>query len=188
MSGPVVQSLQITFRVLLLGIALVAVGWCFSNVRQVPSDSQAAVLRFGRIVRVQPAGLLLAWPRPVEQVELLPAPARQMEVKVVAKAVEKEPEKAKHAQTIFRRQPLGPALHGTREVIDLGTGIVVVELAGDVVGDVEKRRPRHERTQQQHGEAAESQPRESFPEGGHGSVWGTFTSSARRRERCGSGG
>ena len=85
MSGPVVQSLQITFRVLLLGIALVAAGWCVSNVRQVPSDSQAAVLRFGRIVRVQPAGLLLAWPRPMEQVELLPAPARQMEMKVVAR-------------------------------------------------------------------------------------------------------
>jgi regulator of protease activity HflC (stomatin/prohibitin superfamily) len=85
MSGPVVQSLQITFRVLLIGIALVAVGWCFSNVRQVPSDAQAVVLRFGRIVRVQPAGLLLAWPRPMEQVELLPAPARQMEMKVVAR-------------------------------------------------------------------------------------------------------
>ena len=85
MSGPVAQSLRITFRVLLLGIFLVAVGWCCSNVRQVPSDSQAAVLRFGRIVRVQPAGLMLAWPRPIEQVELLPAPARQMEMKVVAR-------------------------------------------------------------------------------------------------------
>jgi regulator of protease activity HflC (stomatin/prohibitin superfamily) len=85
MSGPVVQSLQITYRVLLLGVVLLAGGWCFSNVRQVPSDSQAAVLRFGRIVRVQPAGLLLAWPRPIEQVELLPAPARQMELKVLAR-------------------------------------------------------------------------------------------------------
>nr|WP_294521029.1 SPFH domain-containing protein [uncultured Rhodopila sp.] len=85
MSGPIVQSLRITFRVLLLGVALLAAGWWFSNVRQVPSDSQAAVLRFGRIVRVQPAGLLLAWPRPIEQVELLPAPARQMEMKVVAR-------------------------------------------------------------------------------------------------------
>jgi len=83
--GPISQSLQITFRVLLLGVLLLAAGWLFSNLRQVPSDAQAAVLRFGRVVRVRPAGLLLAWPRPIEQVELLPAPARQMELKVVAR-------------------------------------------------------------------------------------------------------
>ena len=82
-AGPVAQSLQISFRVLLFGVLLLAGGWCFSNLRQVPPDAQAAVLRFGRVVRVQPAGLLLAWPRPIERVELLPAPARQMELKVV---------------------------------------------------------------------------------------------------------
>ncbi len=84
-AGPVAQSLQISFRVLLFGVLLMAGGWCFSNLRQVPPDAQAAVLRFGRVVRVQPAGLLLAWPRPIERVELLPAPARQMELKVVAR-------------------------------------------------------------------------------------------------------
>jgi regulator of protease activity HflC (stomatin/prohibitin superfamily) len=36
------------------------------------------VLRFGRIVRTQEAGLLLAWPSPIEQVQLLPGPERQL--------------------------------------------------------------------------------------------------------------
>jgi modulator of FtsH protease HflK len=52
--------------------------WLVSNVREIASDSQAVVLRFGRIVRAQQAGLLLAWPRPIEQVEILPGPAREL--------------------------------------------------------------------------------------------------------------
>ncbi|MGH8211441.1 MAG: SPFH domain-containing protein, partial [Steroidobacteraceae bacterium] len=52
--------------------------WLTSNVREIASDSQAIVLRFGRIVRSQEAGLLLAWPRPIEQVQLLPGPERQL--------------------------------------------------------------------------------------------------------------
>jgi regulator of protease activity HflC (stomatin/prohibitin superfamily) len=52
--------------------------WLTSNVREIASDSQAVVLRFGRIVRTQEAGLLLAWPRPIEEVQLLPGPERQL--------------------------------------------------------------------------------------------------------------
>jgi modulator of FtsH protease HflK len=83
--GPVTQSFQIAFRLLLLTTLLFAGALCFSNVWRVPPESQAAVLRFGRVIRVQPAGLLLAWPRPIDQVVLLPAPVRQMELKVVAR-------------------------------------------------------------------------------------------------------
>ena len=46
--------------------------------REIASDSQAVVLRFGRIVRSQEAGLLIAWPRPIEQVQMLPGPERQL--------------------------------------------------------------------------------------------------------------
>src|SRR4051794_18673875 len=80
--GPVVQSLRIGFRALYLATLLLALGWTVSNCRQVPPDSQIVVRRFGQAVRVQPAGLLLAWPRPIEEVALLPAPARQIELKV----------------------------------------------------------------------------------------------------------
>ncbi len=82
--GPVAQSIQIGFGVLRWITILLALGWLVSNVRQVPADTQAVVLRFGEIIRVQPAGLVLAWPRPIEQVDLLPSPQRQLELKVVA--------------------------------------------------------------------------------------------------------
>jgi len=63
------------------GLLLLAI-WLVSNVREIASDSQAVVLRFGRIVRAQQAGLLLAWPRPIEEVEILPGPARQLSQQV----------------------------------------------------------------------------------------------------------
>jgi len=59
------------------GLLLLAI-WLMSNIREIPSDSQAVVLRFGRIVRSQEAGLLIAWPRPIERVEVLPGPDRQL--------------------------------------------------------------------------------------------------------------
>ncbi|WP_244283978.1 SPFH domain-containing protein [Paraburkholderia caballeronis] len=56
--------------------ALAALAWACSNVQRVPPDSQAVVMRFGKFVRHQSAGLLIAWPRPFETVVLLPGPAR----------------------------------------------------------------------------------------------------------------
>jgi regulator of protease activity HflC (stomatin/prohibitin superfamily) len=82
--GPVAQSIRIAFRVLRVGMVLLALGWVASNLRQVPPDTQAVVLRFGRVVRVQQAGLVLAWPRPIEQVDLLPSPQRQLGLHIVA--------------------------------------------------------------------------------------------------------
>jgi regulator of protease activity HflC (stomatin/prohibitin superfamily) len=58
--------------------------WLASNVRQIPPDSQAVVLRFGGIVRTQDAGLLLGWPRPIEQVYLLPGVDRLLSQTVTA--------------------------------------------------------------------------------------------------------
>jgi modulator of FtsH protease HflK len=82
--GPVAQSVRIGFRVLQLAMLLLAFGWAISNLRQVPPDTQAVVLRFGEVVRGQPAGLVLAWPRPIEEVRLVPGVDRQMELKVEA--------------------------------------------------------------------------------------------------------
>lgn len=76
--GPIAQSVAIGFRaVYAVGLLLLLI-WLADNVREIPSDSQAVVLRFGRIVRSQEAGLLVAWPRPIEQVEVLPGPERQL--------------------------------------------------------------------------------------------------------------
>jgi membrane protease subunit HflK len=76
--GPIAQSVAIGFRTVYIAAAALALLWLTSNVREIASDSQAVVLRFGRIVRTQEAGLLLAWPRPIEDVQLLPGPERQL--------------------------------------------------------------------------------------------------------------
>jgi modulator of FtsH protease HflK len=76
--GPIAQSVAIGFRTVYIAAALLGLLWLTSNVREIPSDSQAVVLRFGRYVRTQEAGLLLAWPRPIEDVQLLPGPERQL--------------------------------------------------------------------------------------------------------------
>jgi regulator of protease activity HflC (stomatin/prohibitin superfamily) len=76
--GPIAQSVAIGFRAVYVVTLLLAVIWLGSNIRQISPDTQAVVLRFDRIVRVQNSGLLLAWPRPIEQVILLPGPDRQL--------------------------------------------------------------------------------------------------------------
>jgi regulator of protease activity HflC (stomatin/prohibitin superfamily) len=71
--GAWAQSLQIVFRLAFLGILVLAALWSVSNIRQIPAQSRAVVLRFGEFNRVRDAGLLIAWPHPIEQVVIIPA-------------------------------------------------------------------------------------------------------------------
>jgi regulator of protease activity HflC (stomatin/prohibitin superfamily) len=80
--GPWGQSVALAFRFLFGAVCLIAAGWFFSNFRQVPADSQAVVMRFGSLARSHGPGLLIAWPRPIERVTLLPASARQIPLKI----------------------------------------------------------------------------------------------------------
>ena len=82
-TGPVAQSLRLGFSALRLGTVVLALVWLGSGIRAVPPEMQAAVMRFGRLARLHPPGLVLAWPRPFEQVELLPGPARQHDLHVM---------------------------------------------------------------------------------------------------------
>jgi modulator of FtsH protease HflK len=82
--GPLARSVRLGFLMLYAMVFVLAAGWLTTNLRQVPPDSRAVVFRFGRVNRVQEAGLLLAWPTPIEQVRLLPASDRQIEYKVPA--------------------------------------------------------------------------------------------------------
>ena len=82
-NGPVVQSLRVGFRVLQLGTLLLFVAWATGNMRELQPGTQAVVLRFSRIVRAQAAGLVLAWPQPVEKVVRLPSGERQMQLSIV---------------------------------------------------------------------------------------------------------
>ena len=80
--GPWGQAVARAFRFLFVAASLIACGWLVSNFRQIPPDSQAIVMRFGRLARHHGSGLLLAWPRPIEQVAVLPAAARQFQLQV----------------------------------------------------------------------------------------------------------
>ena len=72
------QAIRLSFGFLFVMIGLLALGWAGSNVRVVPPDARAAVLRLGAVARIEGPGLLIAWPRPLEQVVLLPGPDRQI--------------------------------------------------------------------------------------------------------------
>ena len=74
--GALAQSARLGFLALFAAMAILALGWLTQNVRQVPPDSRAVVLRLGAVARQQDSGLLLAWPRPIEEVRLLPAADR----------------------------------------------------------------------------------------------------------------
>jgi regulator of protease activity HflC (stomatin/prohibitin superfamily) len=81
-AGAWAQSTKLAFRFLFMAVCLAAVGWSLSGIRQVPPESQALVYRFGTIVRQNSAGLLLAWPQPIEQVVVLPSADRQIEFQI----------------------------------------------------------------------------------------------------------
>jgi regulator of protease activity HflC (stomatin/prohibitin superfamily) len=80
--GPWGQAVAISFRFLLAGAVAIALGWLVSNIRQVPPDSQAVIVRLGTVNRVAGSGLLLAWPKPIEQVVLIPGSSRQLQLTI----------------------------------------------------------------------------------------------------------
>lgn len=78
------QALALSFRFLFIAVYVMAFAWAVSNVRVIPPDSRAVVLRFGSVAREVGSGLLLALPEPMEKVILLPSPDRQIEYKIKA--------------------------------------------------------------------------------------------------------
>jgi len=81
-AGPVAQSTRIAFALLFLAVGLLALAWALSNVRRIPADSRAEIFRLGAFNREQGPGLMLAWPRPIERVVILPAADRQIEFRL----------------------------------------------------------------------------------------------------------
>ncbi|HEX3984793.1 MAG TPA: SPFH domain-containing protein [Acidisoma sp.] len=84
LEGPMAGSVRLGFLMLYALVILLGAAWASGNIHQVPPDSRAVVFRFGRVNRVQEAGLLLAWPSPIEQVRMLPAADRQIAYNVRA--------------------------------------------------------------------------------------------------------
>ncbi|WEJ73694.1 protease modulator HflK [Pseudomonas sp. PSE14] len=81
-TSPWLQAGRLAFLALYGVTLLAALGWALSNVRQIGPESRAVVLRMGALERIQNAGLLLAWPRPFEQVVVLPSADRVIERRV----------------------------------------------------------------------------------------------------------
>jgi len=71
--NPWLQAGGLAFQALYVAAILAALTWLFSNCREIPPANRALVIRLGAQQRVASAGLLLAWPRPFEEVVLLPA-------------------------------------------------------------------------------------------------------------------
>jgi regulator of protease activity HflC (stomatin/prohibitin superfamily) len=118
--GPISQSVVIGFRAIFIATGLLLLIWLMSNVREIAPDSQAVIMRFGRIVRTQQAGLLVAWPQPIGQVRLLPGPDRQLSQDVGALP----PESEKAAAVISA--PDSQALPGNVAAYLTGDGNIVV--------------------------------------------------------------
>lgn len=78
------QAGRLAFLALYVLTSVTAISWLVSNVREIGPDSRAVVLRFGAIDREQNSGLLLAWPQPFEQVEILPSADRVVDRTVQA--------------------------------------------------------------------------------------------------------
>lgn len=80
--GPGAQAVRVAFWFVVAIAVLTACVWAVSNVRRIPADSRAVVMRFGAFARAQDAGLLIAWPRPFEDVLLVPGSARVLEHRI----------------------------------------------------------------------------------------------------------
>ncbi len=80
--GAIGQSVSIAFRGLIVAVALVAIAWAASGVTQVEPGDRAVIERFGSIDREVEAGLVLAWPRPIEDVVAVPGRDRQLTMPV----------------------------------------------------------------------------------------------------------
>jgi regulator of protease activity HflC (stomatin/prohibitin superfamily) len=80
--GAWAQAAKLSFRFLFILVGLLALAWAFSNVQRVPADSRAVILRFGQVVAEHGAGLVIAWPRPIEQVLLLPSAGRLIQYRI----------------------------------------------------------------------------------------------------------
>ncbi|HEX4502531.1 MAG TPA: protease modulator HflK [Scandinavium sp.] len=75
-ASPWGQSYRIAFFSLYGATLLAALAWVFSSFHQITPDTQAVVFRFGKPVNVESSGMLFAWPKPVDRVEIIPGPAR----------------------------------------------------------------------------------------------------------------
>jgi len=72
-TSPWLQAGRLAFIAAYAIVVIAALRWVTGNTQQVNPSTRAVVVRMGALNRVQNAGLLIAWPKPFEQVILVPA-------------------------------------------------------------------------------------------------------------------
>jgi regulator of protease activity HflC (stomatin/prohibitin superfamily) len=111
--GPGAQAVRLSFWFVVVLVVLAACAWAGSNIRRIPPDSRAVVMRFGSFVRTQEAGLLIAWPRPFESTLLVPGSARIIEQRI--QSLERDP-RARAVDGNAPEASPSPALPGRSDV------------------------------------------------------------------------
>lgn len=102
--GPGAQAVRLSFWFVVAVAVLAACAWAGSNIRRIPPDSRAVVLRFGAFVRTQDAGLLIAWPHPFESALLVPGSARVLEQRI--QSLERDPRARAADSSVSEAAPL----------------------------------------------------------------------------------
>jgi regulator of protease activity HflC (stomatin/prohibitin superfamily) len=113
--GPGAQAVRLSFWFVAALVVLAACAWAGSNIRRIPPDSRAVVLRFGSFVRTQDAGLLIAWPRPFESTLLVPGSARVLEQRI--QSLERDPRARAADMNMPEAAPSAQGPAGTGAVI-----------------------------------------------------------------------
>lgn len=121
--SPWLQAGRLAFLALYGITLLAALGWAISNIRQVGPESRAVVLRMGALERIHNAGLLLAWPRPFEQVVLLPSTDRVIERRVETLLRSAQAQKADRGVS-----PASDALAGSGYLLTGDAGVVQLDV------------------------------------------------------------
>lgn len=78
------QSVGLAFRFLFIAVAVLAVAWLASGFVSVEAGSRAVVMRFGVVERIKESGLVWAWPRPLEEVIIVPGSERPLTQEISA--------------------------------------------------------------------------------------------------------
>ncbi|BBP80319.1 hypothetical protein CCU68_05890 [Pseudomonas gingeri NCPPB 3146 = LMG 5327] len=126
LSSPWIQAGRLAFLGLYAVTLLAALAWAFSNVRQIDPQDRAVVLRLGALERIQNAGLLLAWPRPFEQVVILPAADRVIERRVEGLLRSDAALQADRQATLAT--PVNDALAGSGYLLTGDAGVVQLDV------------------------------------------------------------
>ena len=121
--SPVAQAVALSIRALLVVVAVLAVAWLASGTVAVQPGDRAVVLRLGAVDRDAGAGLVVALPRPLEDVVVVPGPERQLHL-VVSDLDLAEPDRPRASDGIDLRKDGGYVLTADGGIVHLQIQVV----------------------------------------------------------------